>query len=55
MIDLTAEEAKILVDVIRYALDMCPVETISDQVAITREKLEELMDKLEMVVKSIKV
>ncbi len=46
VIDLTTEEARVLIDVLRYALDMCPVETISKEVFITREMLEDLMDKL---------
>ena len=50
-VELTAEEVKILIGILKYALDVCPVESASDEVAVTRDKVEDLVEKLEGLVK----
>lgn len=49
MVHLTSEEARILVEVLRYSLDACPLDTISQDVEITREKIDYLIEKLSNV------
>jgi hypothetical protein len=51
-VELSDEEIKILVDTLRYALEYCPIESISHEVEITNEKFEDLIAKLEKALKS---
>ena len=45
--ELSDEEIKILIEILKYALDYCPVEGISQEVNITHDKVENLTSKLE--------
>nr|MDO8082143.1 hypothetical protein [Candidatus Freyarchaeota archaeon] len=49
--ELSEEEIKILVEILRYALDYRPVESISHELDVTNEKVEDLIAKLEKALK----
>ncbi len=46
-IELSEEEIKIISEILQYSLGSCPVESISDKVNISADKVQELIDKLE--------
>ncbi len=50
-IELSEDEAKIISEILRYSLGSCPVESISDQVHISTDKVEDLAARLEQAVK----
>lgn len=50
-VELSEEEIKILVEILRYALDYCPVESISHEFDITNAKVEDLIAKMEEALK----
>lgn len=41
------EEMKALIEILNYSLDYCPIEGISHGVSITRNKIQDLIAKLE--------
>ena len=46
-IELTEEEIKIITEILKYSLGSCPVESISNQVNISADGVQELVAKLE--------
>ncbi len=52
-IDFNDVEVKTLIEILRYSLDYCPIEVASDVVRVTRERVENLLDKLEDSLRSI--
>lgn len=50
-IEFSDEEVKILIEILKYSLDYCPIEGVSYEVQITRDKVEDLIAKLEKVLK----
>ncbi len=46
-IDFNDDEIKVLIDILRFTENSCPVDTISDQSEITTDKIDELITKLE--------
>jgi hypothetical protein len=51
-VGLGDEEVKILVEILKYAVDYCPLESLSEEVNITGEKIEDIIAKLEKALKS---
>ena len=51
-IEFSNEEIKILIEILKYALDYCPVEGISQEVNITHDKVQDLTLKLEKTLRS---
>ncbi len=45
-VELSSEDVKILLALLRYSLEMCPIETISPEIVITSDKIEDLIAKL---------
>lgn len=45
------EEVKALIEILKYSLDYCPIEGISYGVSITRDKIQDLIVKLENALK----
>ena len=41
-IELTEEEIKVIAEILKYSLGSCPVESISDQVSVSVEGVQEL-------------
>jgi hypothetical protein len=50
--EFSDEEIKSLIGVLKYALDYCPLEGISEEVNVTRDKVEDLTLKLEKILRS---
>ncbi len=48
-VELSSEDVKILLALLKYSLEMCPIETISPEVRITSDKIEDLIAKLGQV------
>jgi hypothetical protein len=46
-IELTEEEIRIITEILKYSLDSCPVESMSNQVNISADGVRELVAKLE--------
>ncbi len=46
-IEFNDDEIKVLIDILRFTEDSCPVDAISDQAEITSEKIDDLISKLE--------
>ncbi len=41
------DEIKVLIDILRFTEDSCPIDAISDQAEITADKIDGLISKLE--------
>ncbi len=46
-IDLDEREVKTIVEILKFSLGSCPIESISDQVAISADAVQELIAKIE--------
>lgn len=46
-VELSYEEAKTIVELLKFSLDSCPIESISHEVDITSDKVQDLITKLE--------
>ncbi len=46
-LELTDDEVNALLEILKYSLMMCPVESISQTTSITSDKVQDLIDKLE--------
>jgi hypothetical protein len=46
------EELRTLIGVLKYAVDYCPLESISEELNITGDKVQDLIAKLEKALKS---
>jgi RIO-like serine/threonine protein kinase len=46
-IELTDEEVKILRAILKYSLDYCPIESLSHELSITNDDVQDLIIKLE--------
>ena len=46
-VGLDDEEMKTLIEILKYSLDNCPIESISQELDITGDKVEDLVTKLE--------
>ncbi len=51
-IELSDEEIQAVVEILRYAQDYCPLESISDEVKLDNDTVEDLIDKLETVLEA---
>jgi len=51
-VGLGDEEVKTLIEILKYAVDYCPLESISEELNITGDKVEDLIAKLEKALKS---
>jgi hypothetical protein len=51
-LELSSEEVKTIVEILKYSIDSCPVESISDKVDISIAKLQDLILKLEATLAS---
>ncbi len=45
--ELNDEEIRMIIDVMKYAMNNCPIESASDEVDITADKVANLISKLE--------
>lgn len=50
-VEFSYEEVKILIEILRFSLDNCPVESITNEVDITGDKVQDLIAKLEKALK----
>lgn len=50
-VKLSDEEVKTLIEILKYSLDYCPIEGIGYDVSITRDGVQNLIVKLESVLK----
>ncbi len=48
-VDLSEEEIKLIADILKYSVGNCPVESISDRVNVSEDKIEELAARLDKV------
>ena len=48
-IELEDDEITSLVDILRFSLEVCPIESVGQEVKITRDLVENLILKLEKV------
>ena len=46
-LELSDHEVKILVAILKYSLDYCPVESISNELSIASDEVQDLIAKLE--------
>ena len=46
-VELSDEELKIIVETLKYALNVCPIETVTYEVSVTTDKVQNLIEKLE--------
>ena len=46
-VGLGDEEVKTPIEALRYSLDSCPLESLSEEIDITGEKVEDIIAKLE--------
>lgn len=46
-LELDDLDVKTIIEVLKYSLESCPIESISDQVSISSDGIEELIEKLE--------
>jgi len=51
-VGLSDEEVKTLIEILKYAVDYCPFESISEELNITGDKVQDLIAKLEKALKS---
>jgi len=51
-LELVTDEVKTIIEILRYSADNCPVESISEELDITFDKVEDLIAKLEEALKS---
>ena len=51
-LELSGEEGKIIVEILKYSVDYCPIESISDKVEISVDKVQNLASKLEAALAS---
>jgi len=51
-VGLDDEEMKTLIEILKYSRDNCPIESISQELDITGDKVEDLVAKLEKALKS---
>jgi hypothetical protein len=49
-LELSDQEVKILVTILKYSMDYCPIESISNELSITSDELQDLITKLEKLV-----
>jgi len=52
ILDLSDEEVKTIIDILKYSQDYCPIESVSDRVDITIDRVQELIVKLEQISES---
>jgi len=50
-VGLGDEEVKTLVEILKYAVNYCPLESISEELNITGDKVEDLIARLEKTLK----
>lgn len=50
--ELGDEEVKTLIEILKYSLDYCPLESISEELNINGEKVEDLIARLEKALQS---
>jgi uncharacterized membrane protein YvbJ len=46
-IELTDEEVKILLAILKYSLDYCPIESLIHELSLTNDDVQDLIIKLE--------
>ena len=51
-VKLVDEEVKTLIEILKYTVDYCPLESISEELNITRDRVEDLIAKMEKAIKS---
>ncbi len=49
-VELSEEELKIIVATLRYAKDFCPIESVTFEVNVTTDKVQNLIEKLEKTI-----
>ena len=52
-VDLSEDEVKAIIDILKYSMDSCPIESVSDRVSITADQLQEIVAKLEKPAKVV--
>jgi hypothetical protein len=45
-LELGTDEVKTIIEILRYSLDNCPIESISKELNITNDKVEDLIAEL---------
>ena len=53
-VELSDEEVKMFIELLKYSLDYCPIEGVSYEVNITRDKVQDLIVKLEKALNNLK-
>jgi hypothetical protein len=51
-VSFTDDELKALVEILRYALEVCPVEGIGYDMTITRDEIQDLIQRFEKTLRS---
>lgn len=51
-VELGDEEMKTVIEILKYSLDYCPLESISEELEISHEKVEDIIAKLEKALSS---
>ncbi len=46
-VQLLSEEIRMLIEILKYALDYCPIEGVSYEITMTKDEVQNLVAKLE--------
>ena len=49
-LELSDQEVKVLLAILKYSLDYCPIESVSNELNVTSDEVQNLITKLEKLV-----